>query len=160
MLHKVALLFLGFAIGTANACEEHVSIVLDNFHKAASEAHGGKYFDLLTEEAVFIGTDASERWSKKEFEAFAKPYFDQGKGWTYTSTSRHIYLSQDQQTAWFDEMLDNENYGVCRGTGVLVKTEGGWKIAQYHLVIPVPNELAKNLVEQIRQPSGQTPDKE
>ena len=131
--------------------KEAVSSTLDSFHDAASKADGERYFNLLADDAIFLGTDATERWSKAEFEGFAKPYFEQGKGWTYLPTSRHIYFSKDGGTAWFDEMLDNESYGVCRGSGVLTKTNKGWKIAQYHLVIPVPNELAKELVEKIRQ---------
>jgi hypothetical protein len=47
-------------------------------------------------------------------------------------------------------MLDNDSYGECRGTGVLLLTEQGWKISQYHLTIPIPNALAKDVVKQIR----------
>ena len=31
-------------------------------------------------------------------------------------------VAADGKTAWFDEMLWNETYGTCRGTGVLVLT--------------------------------------
>jgi hypothetical protein len=37
------------------------------------------YFDKMTEDAVFIGTDATENWGKPVFQEFAKPYFDKGK---------------------------------------------------------------------------------
>lgn len=127
-----------------------ISLALDNFHQAASDANQQQYFDLLSHKAVFIGTDATERWDKNAFKAFAKPYFDKGKGWTYIPRNRHVTLSESGQVAWFDEMLDSQIYGECRGTGVLELTEKGWKISQYHLTIPVPNGLAKEVVKQIK----------
>jgi ketosteroid isomerase-like protein len=128
-----------------------VASVLDSFHEAASRADGEAYFAALAPDAVFIGTDPSERWSVAEFRAFAAPYFSAGKGWTYVPRDRHIELDAGGDTAWFDEMLDNASYGVCRGTGVLVRSGGGWKIAQYHLTIPIPNDLAKEIVGIIRR---------
>jgi len=124
--------------------------VLDNFHRAASEANSQQYFALLTESAVFIGTDATERWDKKAFKAFAKPYFDKGQGWTYVPRDRHVIIAESGKVAWFDELLDSQSYGECRGTGVLEMTNKGWKISQYHLTIPMPNGVAKSLVKQIK----------
>lgn len=124
--------------------------VLDAFHDAAARADGPAYFGLLTEDAVFLGTDASERWTKDQFRAYAEPYFNQGKGWTYTPRERHVGYAPGGATAWFDELLWNEKYGVCRGSGVLVRTGGGWRIAQYNLSVPVPNDLLPEFAERIR----------
>lgn len=135
----------------ANIEQNKISSVLDNFHQSASDANQQLYFDLLTDTAVFIGTDASERWEKKAFKAFAKPYFDKGIGWTYIPRDRHVTIAKTGDVAWFDEMLDSQSYGECRGTGVLELTKSGWKISQYHLTIPVPNDLAKDIVKQIKQ---------
>ncbi len=66
------------------------------------------------------------------------------------ASERHTYVSPDGQTAWFDELLDNDSYGVTRGTGVLTRLAGRWHLAQYHLTIPVPNSLAKDLADRIR----------
>lgn len=141
-------------ISSLFAEENKVTQVLDTFHIAASKAQGDKYFSLLHENSVFMGTDASERWSKTQFQQFAKPYFDQGKGWTYLVDSRHVTLSEDGSVAWFDEMLSNASYGVCRGSGVLVKTKTGWQIMQYNLSIPLPNDIAKDIVKQIKTHSS------
>lgn len=130
--------------------EKEVGEVLDRFHEAASKADGETYFSLLEDEAVFIGTDAGERWSVDEFRSFAQPYFDRGQGWTYVPTRRHIDMDEDRSTAWFDEMLENESYGLTRGTGVVMRTSEGWRIVQYHLTIPIPNEIAKDVVKMIR----------
>ncbi|PKI14027.1 nuclear transport factor 2 family protein [Colwellia sp. 12G3] len=137
---------------TALAASEEQSIakVLNSFHQAAADAQAKPYFDLFSEEAIFLGTDASERWSKEEFKAFVVPYFSKGTGWLYTPTERNISLVKEGQVAFFDELLFSESYGTCRGSGVLIKTKQGWKISQYNLSIPMPNGLAKALVKQIK----------
>ena len=124
--------------------------VLDRFHLAASKAQFNDYFALFTPDAVFIGTDASERWTVEQFKAYAKPHFDKGRGWTYSKVERHVNVSADGRHASFDELLDNTALGRCRGTGVLRLVDGQWRIEQYHLTIPVPNELADELVKRIR----------
>lgn len=136
-----------------------IDTVLDAFHAAAARADEEAYFALLAPNAVFLGTDATERWDKAAFRAFAHPYFAEGKGWTFTPRDRHVDLSRDGRVAWFDELLDSASYGECRGTGVLEKTEGGWKIVQYHLTIPMPNDLAKELVARIREAAKEAPPK-
>jgi metallo-beta-lactamase class B len=132
-----------------------VERTLDAFHQAASRADGEAYFALMTRDAVYIGTDATERWSLAEFRAFAEPYFEKGRGWTYVPTKREIVVGPDGSTAWFHELLENASYGTTRGTGVVVRDGSEWKIAQYHLTIPVPNELAKQVVEMIRAKHGE-----
>lgn len=132
------------------AADESVAAVLDALHAAASEADGDRYFALFAEDGVFLGTDATERWTVEQFKAYALPFFEQGRGWTYSPTERHVYVSEDGTTAWFDERLSNASLGDTRGTGVLVLRDGHWKVAQYNLTIPVPNELASDLVARIR----------
>ncbi len=131
---------------------------LNQFHKAAANANTVQYFQLLSDNAVFIGTDATERWTKQEFAIFVKPYFSKGRGWLYTPVEQNISLlkgagssNKSQTTAFFDEILHSESYGTCRGTGVLVKEASGWRIAQYSLSIPMPNALAKDFVKTIKQ---------
>lgn len=124
---------------------------LDALHEAASKADGRRYFRLFTDDAVFLGTDASERWSIDEFREYAQARFDTGSGWTYTVTGRFVEFSDRGDVAWFDERLLNEKYGECRGSGVLERMPSGeWKIAQYNLTVPVPNDLLPNVAEQIR----------
>jgi len=130
---------------------EAVGVVLDQLHQSASQAQFDRYFGLYAPDAVFLGTDASERWTIPEFKAYAKPYFDKGQGWTYTVVERHVSLAADGSYAFFDELLDNANLGRCRGTGVLRKIKGQWRVEQYHLTIPVPNELAETVVKLIRE---------
>jgi len=137
--------------------EVAVDAVLSMLHQAAADADGEVYFGLFAEDAVFMGTDATERWSVAELKAFADPYFSRGRGWSYQMTERNIFVSSNGQTAWFDESLWNDTYGTCRGTGVLVLTDGAWRIVQYNLVIPVPNDLARGFAEKIKEYESREP---
>lgn len=127
-----------------------IAETLDNFHLAASKADGDRYFSFFAKNGIFIGTDASERWTVEQFKAYADPHFKKGKGWTYKARSRNIDLSANKDFAWFDEILDSESYGTSRGTGVLLLTHGKWLIAQYHLTFPIPNDLAGKFTTEIK----------
>ncbi len=127
-----------------------VAGVLDAFHAAAAAANEEKYFSLLTPDAVFLGTDPTERWTREEFRKWAHPHFANGKGWTYKAKARWISFAPDRRVAWFDEALDNASLGTCRGSGVLLlQADGSWKIAQYNLSIPIPNALTDEIVGRI-----------
>jgi len=130
--------------------EASIDKVLNSFHQAAANAQVEPYLDLLSPDAIFLGTDASERWNKEQFKAFVVPYFSKGRGWLYLPTERNISVINIGQSAFFDELLFSESYGTCRGSGVLIKTDQGWKISQYNLSIPMPDGIAKALVKQIK----------
>jgi len=126
-----------------------VNTVLDDWHKAAAQADEARYFGHFTPDAVFLGTDATERWTRDAFRAWAKPHFSKGKAWSFTSVSRQVSFSKDGAVAWFDEALSTPNMGPARGSGVLVKDGGAWKIAQYNLSIPIPNDLMPDFKQRI-----------
>jgi hypothetical protein len=151
----IALLALGSsdaAQAQASSSVAAINATLDQLHDAASRANGQRYFALFTDDAIYIGTDASERWTLKQFRGFAEPYFRKGTGWTYKPKSRHVVIGEIpcRCVAWFDELLDSESYGTSRGTGVLVLKDGEWKISQYALTFPIPNDLAKGMTAEIR----------
>jgi len=123
---------------------------IDDFHDAAARADGDRYFSHLAEDAVFIGTDPTERWGREAFVNYCEPYFEQGIGWTYVPLRRHVVLRDDGSTAWFDELLDSEKYGVCRGTGTVRRVDGRWVIDHYALSLTVPNDVALDVVAIIR----------
>ena len=128
-----------------------VAGVLDGWHAAAAAADEEKYFAVFTPDAVFLGTDATERWTRDEFRKYAHPFFAKGKAWSFKAVSRWITFSADRRVAWFDEALDTPNLGPCRGSGVLVVGAGGWKIAQYNLSVPIPNELVDDFKKRIEE---------
>lgn len=123
-----------------------VAETLIKFHAAAGRSDLEGYFSFFTEDAVFIGTDANEHWDKASFYAYAQAPFAAGRGWNFKALDRHIYLSKQGDLAWFDELLDAPYAKIARGSGVLVKTDAGWKINQYVLSMTIPNALADSIV--------------
>ena len=151
-LLPLALVLLSACASLADSRGD-INATLDDWHKAAADANEARYFGAMAPEFVFLGTDATERWDLGAFREFAHPYFVQGKAWTFVPRDRHVMLSPNGDIAWFDEKLDSASYGECRGTGVVRKVGGAWKVAHYNLTIPIPNDLAKNVVEMIRKSS-------
>ncbi len=127
---------------------QQINQTLDALHRHASTADWNEYFNLYSDDAIFIGTDVTERWDIITFRKYA---IKAKNGWTYRPTERHIAITPEGKAAWFDEILDSENYGTSRGTGTLIKTDKGWKIAQYHLTFPIPNDLAKGITDKIKE---------
>jgi hypothetical protein len=125
---------------------ENINSVLDTWHKSAAEANFKDYFNAMTDDAIFIGTDATENWNKTDFKTFAKPYFDKGKAWNFTALERHVYFSNDKKTAWFDELL-NTQMKICRGSGVMVLVNNQWKIKHYVLSMTIPNDNTDEVIK-------------
>jgi ketosteroid isomerase-like protein len=123
-----------------------INLMLDSFNVAAGKADFDGYFNFYTEDAIFTGTDATERWDKKEFMVWAKPIFDRGKAWNFTALKRNIYFSKNGDLAWFDELL-NTQMKICRGSGVLVKEGNHWKVQQYILSTTVPNPILDEVIK-------------
>ena len=147
-MYKIMLTLILFSFFTH--ADSEFDETLNSFHQAAGEADYDKYMNLLAKDAIYLGTDSGERWNKKEFSVFVKPYFSQGKGWLYHPIERHVTPTPASDIVFFDELLENENYGRCRGSGLLIKTPQGWKILQYNLSIPVPNAIARQVVKSIK----------
>lgn len=122
-----------------NAVKRQVNKTIGKWHKAAREANIDNYFNLMTDDAIFIGTDATENWTLPEFKKFARPYFDSGKAWSFSALERNLYVHENLRVVWFDELLDTQ-MGICRGSGVVMKENGKWKIHHYVLSIAIPNE--------------------
>jgi ketosteroid isomerase-like protein len=142
----VAFLMVSINLFSQTTDKEVINNVLDGWHKDAANADFESYFGKMTEDGVFLGTDATENWQNDEFRAFSKPYFDRGKAWSFTAVERNIYVDESGEFAWFDELLDTQ-MKICRGSGVLKKINGQWKIAHYVLSIAVPNEFVDELVQ-------------
>lgn len=134
--------------------------LLDAFHSAAGRSDLATYFGCFHPIGRFLGTDPYENWSCDELFEYAKPHFLAGNGWKYTVVmgSRKISYfppGADESSAsfcTFDELLRNEAFGLCRGTGSLSQDEKGrWLIAAYHLSFPIPNDLAGDITKHLRE---------
>ena len=120
--------------------------LLDGLHRDAHEGNFQTYFARYIPDAIFLGTDKTERWTIEEFKTYAKPAFADGHGWTYREIERNWEGGGDVR--WFDEILFNEKLGYCRGTGVVKLIDNEWKIAHYSLTMLVPNEIAAEVGSQ------------
>lgn len=126
-----------------------ISIILSDWHLAASEAQFDRYFSYMADSSIFIGTDATEYWNKTEFMAYSKPHFDKGRAWSFKASDRHIYIDKFSEFAWFDEELITPNMGPCRGSGILKKVDSEWKILHYTLSLSIPNDIVGQIVKDI-----------
>ena len=137
---KTLLLLLILPFTNADDQQTEIDALLDGLHQDAHEGNFQTYFARYKPDAIFLGTDKTERWTVEEFKVYAKPAFADGNGWTYTVVERNWEGSGS--TRWCDEILFNEKLGHCRGTGVVEFKDGQWKIAHYALTMLVPNEIA------------------
>lgn len=147
MKNIFALLCLGFILVSAKPNPlSKIDNLVDNWHLAAANADFEEYFGVTTDQFVFLGTAPGERWSKKEFAEFCRPYFDQGEAWDFKSSNRMWSFSHNGKIAWFDEDLDTW-MGGCRGSGILIKRRGEWKLTNYNLTVLIENEKIQPFIE-------------
>ena len=150
-----ALVVMSMLFASTLRAEHHegeraaIDTVLDGFHDAAANADAERYLGYLTDEAVFMGTDEWDRWPKHpDFTDYVAARFADG-GWSYRSVERQVQIADD--VAWFDEVVYSETNGRFRGTGVLVKADGNWKIAHYAMSFLVFNENWQDVIELTRR---------
>ena len=126
--------------------KNEISVLIDNWHKAATNADLESFFGMMSDDAIYIGTDPGERWTRQEFYQFCEPYFSKGKAWDFKPYDRQIHFSEDNGNIWFDELLETW-MGVCRGSGVIVRENDTYKISHYHLSVTIKNESIKEFLE-------------
>ncbi len=138
--------FVLFSFTASEETEKTLNGIVDNWHKAASEANFNTYFNAMDTNFVFLGTPPGERWTKTEFAKFSKPYFDKGKAWDFKAKNRQWQFNEKKDMAWFDEDLDTWMLG-CRGSGILVKKKKEWKLVYYNLTVLIENEKMPQFIE-------------
>ena len=154
-LINTLLMLTAFFYSSYGQKEAAIHAFIDNWHLAAARADAEVFFGSMSDNSIYIGTDATERWTKKEFVSFAKPYFDKGKAWDFKPYERDLHVTKNGKIVWFSELLTTW-MGVCRGSGVLVKSEKGWKIEQYHLSVTVPNDIINDFIKLVNNAQHQT----
>ncbi len=130
---------------------ERIEALATAWHRAAARADSAAYFGAMIDDAIYIGTDPGEHWTKEQFFAFAAPYFAAGKAWDFTATERHIVYDENENIAYWDELLDTW-MGPCRGTAVVRRdATGDWKIAHYTLSMAIPNDQSAAVIKVLKQ---------
>jgi ketosteroid isomerase-like protein len=128
--------------------QQAIGAVIDDFHDAAAHGDKARYLGHMTDDGVFMGTDEWERWPKDpDFVDYVGGRFKNGSGWNYRSVERQIRIADSADIAWFDEVLFSEQNGRFRGTGVLVRQDGEWKIAHYAMSFLILNENWEAVIE-------------
>jgi len=155
-LFILALFFSVATIADDSSELAAVNSVLDDFHDAAAHGDKRRYLAHLTEDGVFLGTDEWERWPKHpDFTDYVDSRFKNGTGWNYKPVERTISVSPSADIAWFDEVLYSEQNGRFRGTGVLVRQDGGWKVAHYAMSFLILNENWDAVIDLTRKTRDQ-----
>lgn len=117
--------------------------VLDDWHDAAARGDRNRYLDHFGPTAIFMGTDASERWDLAGFTVYVDEHFKPGRGWEYTPSKRHVVLGPGKDVAWFDEALSTSwGSDVVRGTGALRRDDDTWRIVHYSMTFTIPNDVS------------------
>lgn len=123
---------------------------MDDWHAAATAGDRARYLAHLADDAVFLGTDATERWDMATFRAYVEQYMAPGDGWPYAPSERGLVVPEGGDIAWFDEKLASPGYGELRGTGVLRRDGDSWRIVHYSMTFTVPNGVARDVVALIK----------
>ncbi|MCO6461681.1 MAG: nuclear transport factor 2 family protein [Saprospiraceae bacterium] len=136
---------LVFVIFTSQALpgdRENQDKAIDAWHNAAAAGDSATFFGLMTEDAIYLGTDLSERWDRASMARDLGKYFRGRKAWHFVPYNRHYLELKDNNKILFDESLKTW-MGPCKATGMLTKTRGSWKISYYNLSVAVPNQYVK-----------------
>ena len=152
---------IGGCRSSSDKQSDQINAALDAWHGAAATGDAERYFGAMTDDAIFLGTDALERWDVAEFESLYGEYFgrpaEAGEpgpfkpAWVYEPAERFVIVDRGGRIGWFDETLWNEAYGTTRGSGVVkLERDGAWRIAHYNLTFPIPNALAKRMTGEIK----------
>lgn len=124
---------------------------LTEFHQSVQDGDADRHFGMLAPDAVLFGTASDEQWTAESYRAWLSPYLPAAAGRMSMPVEQHVTLSDDGTVAWFHERLDKPGFAELRATGVMTKVDGRWKIAQYHVAFPLPNEIAVEVAERMRR---------
>lgn len=125
--------------------KENINTIISEWHNNAKNANFNDFFNRISNDGYYLGTDQEEIWTKQEFKAFSKPYFDKKETWNFKAIKRNIFYSKDKKVVWFNELLDTW-MGICRGSGILELENNEWKIKQYILSVTIPNSEMKKVI--------------
>lgn len=151
MVSFCAILFFGFSGQKLYAQQtetEKLNLLLNQWHEAAAKADENTFFGFMSEDCIYIGTDVTEKWRRDELKSWSQKYFERESAWSFKPFDREIYFSQN--TAWFDEKLETW-MGICRASGVLIKTEEGWKLNHYQLSVTIDNDKIQDFIDLVEK---------
>jgi len=123
----LAMLYASYVSGDSPAD------TLDALHGAGAAGTSPAFLSQLTSAAVVLGLPGQPRLAGNALREFIATGFAAGENWQYRGSQREVRYSNSGDVAWFDEYLEGNGGGGGWGSGVLVRTGAGWRIAQYSL---------------------------
>ena len=121
--------------------------LLHDIHHAATVADAPRFFAAFAPEAMIFGSTA--RLTLARYRALREPYLARGQGLPSTLLEHRIHLSSSGELAWFEELVNVFDHDRLRGTGVMRRVDGDWKLVHYSAMILVPRQLAGDLAERV-----------
>lgn len=136
--------------------------VLAEFHAAVAAGEESRVVAALAPEATILGVDPAQRWERGAFvrwlierdAAQTKSKALAVKAWTAAVRKRTVSVAVGGELAWFDETLHHPEWGDLRGSGVAIKLNAGWFIAQYHLALSIPEDAGGRVVRALKEPAA------
>ncbi len=138
-------------IGNTEKTVNNVKQVLQTLLKSQERGDIESFANCFLHDSsvVHIGTDIDEYFTSwRDYLHWIDNFLISRKGQEINSKETRVMLSEDKKTAWYSQLIDTcyETKGEItriegfRHTGVLIKTENGWKIVQSHISAPLISE--------------------
>jgi ketosteroid isomerase-like protein len=129
----------------SDSLEVKLDSLMERWHLAAAEADAKHFFELMADDAIYIGTDPTERWLASELQEWSQAAFEEAPAWDFKALERNWGIDSSKTLAWCDEILQTW-MGKCRATAILRKEEDCWRIIHYQLSVTVLNEKMENFL--------------
>lgn len=129
-----------------NEARQKVLEVLQGHHEATATKDVDTLRTLFVPSAQFIGTDDTEKMLLEEYVNYLE---DTESGWDMRECLERQVLDiipAYGNAVGFFEVVKHQEYGLMRGSGVLVRDlVGNWRISIYVLSFSVPNHVVDTL---------------
>ena len=126
-----------------------INAFVDAWHDDAAHARPA-FFDKIASDAIYIGTDKTERWGREAFREWARPAFARPVAWAFTPLHRNVQFSADRKFIWFDEQVRSSSMGILQASGVVRPTASSFEMVHYQLSIAVPNDVIPQVTGAIK----------
>jgi len=126
-----------------------INAFVNEWHDDAAHARPA-FFDKIASDAIYIGTDKTERWGREAFREWARPAFARPVAWAFTPLHRNVQFSADRKFIWFDEQVRSSSMGILQASGVVRPTASSFEMVHYQLSIAVPNDVIPQVTGTIK----------
>ncbi|GAC1380381.1 MAG: hypothetical protein NVSMB45_03550 [Ginsengibacter sp.] len=130
-----------------------ITKVLDSMHHGFRTKNFKVMESFLTEDGLYLGTDPSEIWSKKQLSQYFDKNVKDTNNISYTILSRNILLGKNNNSAMAIEqyyLSTMSDKMMVRSISKLVNKDNVWKISFYSWNFIPRNEDIKKINEALK----------